>query len=115
MLGLFIRIRNRIVRLLIGFDAVKFNSIHSDLKQNIDEFNLLMINMKKSVADNAESVSEIKDLVNNSIEILSSDRDNISFLRHKLWDVRNTKEYDSVLSNKSPLISVRIATYNRPK
>lgn len=48
-----------------------------------------------------------------SERVLRSNRDNIPHLREKLLAVRKTKEYEAVLRNKTPLISIRIATYNR--
>jgi hypothetical protein len=45
--------------------------------------------------------------------IVKSNRDNIPQLREKLLVVRGTKEYQAVFENKKPLISIRIATYNR--
>lgn len=48
-----------------------------------------------------------------SERVIRSNRDNIPYLREKLLKVRKSKEYQAVLKNKSPLMSIRIATYNR--
>lgn len=112
MLDKLVRIRNRFVRLLTGFDVVKFGEMHNTITRHAEESRVLLDYIEKLTKEN---MAEIKGLVNNSIDILSSDRDNISALRHKLWAVRDTKGYKDIFDNKEPLISVRIATYNRPK
>ena len=115
MLDKLVRVRNILVRLLTGFDAVRFGAMQETLKQYTEEAHALLGSVEKLSKDNIIYLNEIKDLASNSIEILSSERDNISVLRHKLWDVRATEEYEAVFDNKKPLISVRIATYNKPR
>lgn len=115
MLDKLVRIRNRFVRLLTGFDVVKFSEVHKTLIQYAEDSHALLDCVEKLTNESKVNMAEIKDLASNSIDILSSDRDNINVLRHKLWAVRDTKEYSAVFNNVEPLISVRIATYNRPK
>jgi hypothetical protein len=45
--------------------------------------------------------------------LLKSQRDNIDELRRQLWAVRQLPEYGAALDNPDPLISVRIASYNK--
>ncbi|HZL08160.1 MAG TPA: glycosyltransferase family 2 protein [Candidatus Dormibacteraeota bacterium] len=60
-----------------------------------------------------KQLAEQERVILRSERVIRSNRDNIPYLREKLLKARRSKEYQAVLKNKSPLISIRIATYNR--
>jgi hypothetical protein len=75
---------------------------------------------QKALAETAGQLQAIEKQLNQqervilrSERVIRSNRDNIPGLRQKLLKVRKSKEYEAVFKNKSPLISIRIATYNR--
>jgi len=112
------RLRNRIVRLLTGIDVSSLNAIRTtseEVKGATGKLEAQIGQLQEQVKQNSELIKSTLEVGQNAVEILSADRDNIQGLRHKLQAVRETKEYAAVFNDKNPLITVRIATYNRPK
>lgn len=90
---------------------------HQD-QQRFDETRELMEGLRDLIDESTEKVLrriDQSDEVQNEIrEIASKNFDHIHQLRKELKDVRTTQEYAELYTNKNPLVSVRIATWNNP-
>jgi hypothetical protein len=62
-----------------------------------------------------ETSSGIKGELQTTEMIVRADFDNVPFLRQQLIRARQEPGYEEAFTNPSPLVTVRIATYNRPE
>lgn len=110
------RLRNLIVRKLTGLDAdyIKRSIIDNSMQaEQIIEQNNAQSAQLSSLTD---VLGRIDITQANSEELLllaKSQRDNVSMHRRELWDVRATAEYSDVFADDKPLVSVRVASYNK--
>lgn len=87
-----------------------------------NKLDYLLSEHRRQCSQIQDSISSLKKQIENieqntyqAIEIVKADRDNIPYLRNILRELRKSHEYNKVFQNNNPLISVRIATYNKPK
>jgi hypothetical protein len=73
------------------------------------------LNSQKSIEDTKEQVLSLSKKLDDLTRLLQADYDGVNDLRRLLYTMRLREEYTHAFSNKKPLISVRIATYNRGK
>lgn len=99
-------IKHKFVKYLDRYFDRKFqnhsNEIELGKRQILDE--ILSLSKK---------LNEIDSEIENNLNISKKHYDNIFFLRQNLLKVRHSKEYEAVFKKKEPLITIRIATYNR--
>lgn len=60
-------------------------------------------------------LERIENYTHQNRDLLMVQRDNIPYLIERLAELRATEKYEQYFKEKEPLISVRIATYNRAK
>jgi hypothetical protein len=63
----------------------------------------------------AKQLQRIEDYAHQNRDLLITQRDNIPFLIAQVEKMRANKNYNQFFNKKDPLITVRIATYNRSK
>lgn len=80
----------------------------SDINNKIDKASYDIKALTELISQNTQDTSQI-------IDLLKAERDGLPQLKSKLEEVRKTKAYSSIFKTKKPLITVRIATYNRAK
>ncbi|HEY8886547.1 MAG TPA: glycosyltransferase family A protein [Candidatus Microsaccharimonas sp.] len=95
---------------ILGVDLSLLQSNIHDMHSKMDAFTPEVL---ARLRDIEIKTHHIEDRLTKQDALLKSERDNIPVLRNRLFDVRKTKEYIEVFSDKNPLITVRIATYNR--
>lgn len=104
--------RKQIIKALLGFNI---DDLHSN-DAKIVELQAALDQYKKDEAvcsqQMQEKLARITDLGDAAFNILKAGRDNTQDLRNQLWEVRKTDAYANVLTNETPLVSVRIATFN---
>jgi hypothetical protein len=69
--------------------------------------------LSDKVASLNEELVKQSALLDNVRDVVRAEYDDIAVLRNDLTKLRKTTEYKTVFSTKKPLISIRIATYNR--
>jgi len=102
------------------FGHNKLQAIQANTQAIQDQVKYQTEVQQKALAETTERLQEIdkrlqeqERVILRNERVIRSNRDNIPHLREKLLAVRKTKDYQQVFKNKSPLISIRIATYNR--
>lgn len=100
--------RKAIIGSLFGFNADNFDEI----SKKVTNLETELKNQTTKVDALEARLSRINNLGDSAFNILKSQRDNLDSLRNKLWTVRESSDYGKVFKNKTPLVSVRIATYN---
>lgn len=94
----------------LGINLRKFEKDTIEQRQVMDSF---VPEVLARLRDIEIKQTHIEDRLIKQGDLLKADRDNISELRNTLFATRETKEYKQVFNNKNPLVTVRIATYNR--
>ena len=109
------RIRNK----LFGIDLRELDKINevsnkiSDLHSFLGPFESFTPEVLARLRDIEIKTHHLESRLIKQQEVLKAQRDNIPELRNQLFELRKTKEYRDVFENKKPLVTVRIATYNR--
>jgi len=104
--------RKQIIKALFGFNADDLRSNNAKIAELQDALGQFKDDEASYSQLVQEKLSRITDLGDAAFNILKAGRDNTESLRNRLWEVRKTDEYDKVFTNKTPLVSVRIATFN---
>jgi len=103
--------RKQIIKALLGYNADDLR----DISARVIEIQSTLDQLKKDEDESSytrKKLSRLIDLGDASFNILKAQRDNISVSRNHLWGVRKSDTYKNTFKNKTPLVSVRIATYN---
>ncbi len=89
----------RSVEKILGVDLRRLDDKLTNLTHEVEQLRIQL--------NHADTVTD------KNYNLLKSQRDNLEYLREKLRVTRSLPEYTKVLSEKKPLISVCIATYNK--
>jgi hypothetical protein len=100
----------KIIDGFLGVNLRNFEKDNAKQKQILDSF---VPEVLARLSDMEIKQIHIEDRLIKQGELLKADRDNIPELRNKLFEIRETKSYKEVFKNTNPLVTVRIATYNR--
>lgn len=84
----------------------KFQNIATEIGQRQQR-------MTEEGASLSKKLLEVEAKIDQNLVIAKKNYDNIPFLRQRLLGVRRSREYEAVYKQQEPLITVRIATYNR--
>lgn len=89
---------------------MKADALRMDVDRLINE---KYTELNSRVIEQQHLLNQLTDTTKQVLDISRAGHDNVSELRRQLWTIRATKEYEAVFANPKPLITVRIATYNR--
>ena len=97
----------KFINRVLGVDLRTFKRDNQELQEKLNRFTPEVL---ARLRDMEIKQIHLEDRLIKLSDLLKSDRDNIASLRNKLFEVRQTKEYELVLKNKTPLVTIRIAT-----
>lgn len=97
-------------RSVMGLLDMKADVLRRDMDRLINE---KYAELTGQLTEQRHILNQLSDATKQVLDISRADHDNVPALRRQLWDVRVTKDYERVFTNTEPLITVRIATYNR--
>lgn len=98
--------KRKIKRYLDRYFDRKFNILGTSVDSRQQE-------LSEKISRLHKRIDEMEAKIDQNLTILKRSYDNIPYLRQNLLRVRQSKEYGALFKKKEPLITVRIATYNR--
>jgi hypothetical protein len=105
--------RKRRTLLRLRNDKSEVEKQLDDQKTELDAIKNELAQLRQSLDGMRKHSDELHRLMMRVNHIVTSTHDNLPALRDKLLAVRKTNEYNQTFKDQKPLISIRIATYNR--
>jgi hypothetical protein len=109
--------------MLTGVDVLLFQRLEAHYLEIVQRTttventtNLLLekqLKLFETLDSSEKKLGNIELVTQNSLDIVRAQYDAVDSLRKKLAVVRKSKDYEDTFSSSSPLITVRIATYNK--